>query len=152
MAGFEALTCLPQTWLSTVVVPRTTCRGDSVVCCRSAVHLRPSCHERGVETIMPYVRRASNVEHRRFCCLPSLYHTAPAVVPRTLCRDVLALCRHPGYRYGCRDRRFWQHGGGGVSVVVCWHRLAASILAAYIGYVFGQFLTFHTLLLNYRRA
>ena len=41
-AGRGALTFLPLTWPSTVVVPRT-CRDDSVISCRSALPLGPSC-------------------------------------------------------------------------------------------------------------
>ena len=52
VAGRGALTFLPLSWPSTVVVPLTSCRKDSYVCCRSAVLLRPSCGERRTDTIM----------------------------------------------------------------------------------------------------
>ena len=74
-----ALTFLPLTWPSTVILPRTSCRDDSVVFCRSVVSLRPSCIERRSETnllsavVLAYGSgcRAANVVQRRCCALPS---------------------------------------------------------------------------------
>ena len=82
---------LPLTSPSTVVVQLTSCRDDSVVCCRSAVPLRSSGGEHRTETILlsavvlpyRYCRRAANIARRRFGCLLSFCRTATAVVRRT---------------------------------------------------------------------
>ena len=59
VTGRRTLAFLHLTWPSTVVVPRTSCRDDSVVCCHSAVPLRPSCSERRMKTIqLPAVVQA----------------------------------------------------------------------------------------------
>ena len=86
---------------ATAVVQRTSCRQDSVVCCRSALPLRPSCSERRADTIqlsavvLPYRygRRAANVVQTRFSCLLSFCPTATAVVQRTSRRDDSVVCR-----------------------------------------------------------
>ena len=70
-----------------VVVPLTSCRDDSVVCCRSAVPLRPSCGEHRTETI---VLSAS------FC------RTTTAVVRQTSYGDDCVVCVVLPYRYGRR--------------------------------------------------
>ena len=90
--------CLLSFCRTTTVVGRRTSHGDdSVVCCRSAVPLRPSCGEHRTETIRlsaavltyRYGRRAANIARRRLCCAVVLAYGsvrhAAHVVQRQLC-------------------------------------------------------------------
>ena len=123
---------------NTCVSLSLTCsqRNNSVVCFCSAIPLRPSCIERHTQTILLSAvvlayssgHRAANVVQRQFCALPSFWRTV-VVATTVFFRNMVV-----------------------VLLVAFWHCLAASIFAAYSGYFFSQFLTFHTLLINFRGA
>ena len=96
-----------------------------VVCCRSAVPLRPSSGERRTHILLSAVvltygsgRRAAHIVYRRFCALSSFRRIAAVVATVFL-----------------RNR-------GVISLVVFWHCLAPLIFAAHLGYVFSQFIMF----------
>ena len=82
-----------------------------------------SCR-RSVVLMYWFGRCATHTAYRLFCALSSFRRAATVVATVFL-----------------RNR-------GVVSLVAFWHRLAASIFAVHIGYVFSEFLMFHTLLLN----
>ena len=105
-----------------------------------------------------YGRRAANAVQRRFCCLQSFWRTVPAVVQRTLCTDDVVLCCRSvvlSYSSGCRAANVVYRRCCAlpsfrlllrllrpsfvVSLVACWHRHAASTLAAHLGHVFSHF-------------
>ena len=97
--------------------------------------------------------------------LPSLYYCRRSGIPLRLSFRRSATVVLQAYRYGCCSgvslqlsvRRtatvvatVFLRNRGVVSLVAFWRRLVASIFSAHIEYVFRLFLTFHTLLLNFR--
>ena len=113
VAGRGTLTFPPLTWPSTVVLPLTSSRDDSVVCRRSSIQLRPSCRAGSAKTIL----RSAVV--LSFC----------RSVVLSFCRSVvLAFCRSGVLLPLSRPSFF-------VSLVTFRRRLAASIFAAHLGFV-----------------
>ena len=89
-------------------MPRTSCREDSVVCCRSAVSLQSSCSERSAlchrSIVLPYrSSRAANVV--RSAIVLSFCRIA-TVVQRTSRRDeyVIYCSSRVRLRPSCRER------------------------------------------------
>ena len=134
VGGSRSIHVSPLTWPSSVVVPRTSCRDDSVICCCSAVPLRQLRIEHRTETILLFTvvldygsdRRAVNAVHN---CAPLSSRRSATVAATVFLRS-----------------------RGVVSLLAFWRRLVASIFSAHLDYVFRQVITFHKLLLNLRGA